>query len=88
MYQIQRIWNSHVLSSNAHLVRSPWYNRERSIQSDILYHVETYMMHTLSLVSCFFALNQTKSIIHLSSLFHRSAPTLVDFPQDSVPQCQ
>jgi hypothetical protein len=80
MYQIQRIWNWHVLTSNAHLVRSPWYNRERSIWSDILHHVETYGMHTLSLVSCFFTLNQNKSIICLSSLFH-------SFPQDRGSQC-
>jgi hypothetical protein len=25
LYQIQLIWNSHVLTSNAGLVRSPWY---------------------------------------------------------------
>jgi hypothetical protein len=58
MYQIQQIWNSHVLTSDARLVRSPWYNRERSIWSDMLHHVETYAMHTLSLFSCFFTLNQ------------------------------
>jgi hypothetical protein len=25
MYQVQWIWNSHVLAYNAHLIRSPWY---------------------------------------------------------------
>jgi hypothetical protein len=70
MYQIKRIWNSHVIASNTCLVRSPWYDRERSIQPDILHCIEIYAMHTLSLVSCFFTLNQIKSIICLSSLFH------------------
>jgi hypothetical protein len=50
-YQIQQIWNSHVLTSNACLVRSPWYSRERSIRPNILDHVESYVMHTLSLSS-------------------------------------
>jgi hypothetical protein len=27
-YQIQRIWNSHELASNAHLVHSPWYSEK------------------------------------------------------------
>jgi hypothetical protein len=27
-YQIQRIWNSHVLFSNARLIRSPWYSEK------------------------------------------------------------
>jgi hypothetical protein len=27
-YQIQWIWNSHVLTSNAHLVRCPWYTEK------------------------------------------------------------
>jgi hypothetical protein len=71
MYQIQRIWNSHILAFNAHLVCSPWYSIERSIRSDILHHVETYVMHTLSLFSCFFNLSQIKSRIgFLTSLFH------------------
>jgi hypothetical protein len=51
MYQTQWIWNSHILSSNACFIHSPWYNRERSLQSDILYHVVIYAMHILSLVS-------------------------------------
>ncbi len=70
MYQIQRVWNSHILASNARLVRSSWYNRERSIWPDILHHLEIYAMHTLSLFSCFFTLNQIKSIICSSLLFH------------------
>jgi hypothetical protein len=66
-YQIQRIWNSHVLTSNALLVRSSWYSRERSIQPDILDHVESYVIHALSLFSCFFTSNQIKSMVSLSS---------------------
>ena len=30
-YQIQQIWNSHVLTSNSCLIRSLWYSRERFI---------------------------------------------------------
>jgi hypothetical protein len=69
MYQIQWIWNSHVLTSNARLIGSSWYSRERSNQPDILDHTESYAMHTLSLFSCFFTLNQIKSISSLPSHF-------------------
>ncbi len=44
MYQIQRIWNSHVLTSNARPLHSLRYSRERSIQPDILDHVESYVI--------------------------------------------
>ncbi len=27
-YQIQRIWNSHILASNARLVHCPWYSEK------------------------------------------------------------
>jgi hypothetical protein len=68
-YYIQQIWNSHVLTSNARLERSSWYSRERSNQPDILDHVESYAMQSLSLISCFFTLSQIKSIISLPSHF-------------------
>ncbi len=70
IYQIQRICNSHVLSSYARLVHGPWYNRERSIQSDKLYNIECCAMLILSHVSWFFTLNQIKFIIYFSSPFH------------------
>ncbi len=46
-YQIQQIWNEHVLFSNARLVCRPWYSRggAKKERTYILHHVETYAIH-------------------------------------------